>query len=136
MSVRPSVTFSMPLPRALVSQFLCLAISLSQVATLGADCKAVADSKYNIAELLESYVVDDDAKAGKQRARALYQECEQVYFEMCRYEHLHTSDIQCVRVVLMSLCLSLSLSLSLTHTLSLARARALSLCAHVARACV
>jgi hypothetical protein len=39
----------------------------------------VADSKYNIAELLESYVVDDDAKSGKHRARAFYLEAEQVY---------------------------------------------------------
>jgi hypothetical protein len=58
-----------------VSPFL----SISQVATLDANCKAVADSKYNIAELLESYVVDDDAKSGKHRARVLYLEAEQVY---------------------------------------------------------
>ena len=50
-----------------------------QVATLGANCKAVADSKYNIAELLESYVADDDVKSGKHRARAFYLEAEQVY---------------------------------------------------------
>ena len=75
-----------------------------QMAVLSPDCRAVADSKYNIAELLEFYVPDEigvgqterneqsewggmdqtirGTLSGKERARNLYLECEQIYCKL------------------------------------------------------
>jgi len=66
-----------------------------QVAKFGHDCRTVADTKYNIAELLELYISEDEGHAGKSfdssgkhdggkplvgksRARTLYLEAKQV----------------------------------------------------------
>jgi len=62
-----------------------------QVATFGHDCREVANTKYNIAELLELYISDSETnvgsagsdedcenRRGKSRARKLYLEAHQV----------------------------------------------------------
>jgi len=75
------------------------------MAVLPPECRAIADSKYNIAELLESYIPDDQDNAhvseenntpsrppNKSRARRLYLECEQIYCKLYGPENDETID--------------------------------------------
>lgn len=76
----------------------------TQMAVLPRGSRAIADSKYNIAELLESYILDDQdvcvseeqntprKLTSKSRARSLYLDCEKIYCELYGPDNEETID--------------------------------------------